>query len=102
MKSAISSAGQSVGLRKGSSLRTSARKVDGNKCPLCGLGVLWALAEGVRRVALVPRPAPMGEFLLLPTPKDGVPVVHRLGKTETFPVASLFYAGHAAKCRGGR
>jgi hypothetical protein len=43
----------------------------------------------------------MGEYLLLSVAADG-PVVHRLARFETFPVASLFYAAHAPKCRGAR
>ena len=73
-----------------------------DRCPLCNARVSWAYAEGSRRVALSPEPAPMGEYLLLPGTRDGVPVVHRLGRTETFPVASLFYAAHAPKCRSVR
>lgn len=73
-----------------------------SRCAVCGARVLWALAEGTRRVALSPGLDPLGEFLLLPETRDGRPVVHRLSRTETFPVASFFYAAHAPKCRGGR
>lgn len=100
MKSAISSDGQSVGLRRQSRLGTSAPETE--RCTLCNARVLWAFAEGTRRVALSPEPTPLGEFLLLAERRDGKPVVHRLGRHETFPVFSYFFSAHAPKCRGGR
>ena len=102
-RSAISSAGQSVGLRTKRHNTASAREVrPGTHCAACGRRVLWA-ASGHRRIALEPTPQPMGEFLFaFGDVTDGVQNVQRLGRGETFPVASLFYVGHASKCRGGR
>lgn len=96
--SAISSAGQSVGLRSRRLARASAWQDD--RCAACGSEVVWAPFARGGSVALHPYPSPSGKYCL--PLSDARRAVHDVRPTESQPSYSLRYAAHFAVCSAVR
>lgn len=104
---AISSAGQSVGLRTqraksplatGPTLSPECR----DRCLACGARILWAHTGKGSSRRLNAKPTPSGKYIWEKAVDDGAPVVRLLKSRERFSADSLRYADHADTCRAVR